>query len=136
MNPFLKQTASFLYRQYGGAMNTISVVFPGRRSGVFFNAYLNDLVEKPLLGPEVLTINELISQVSGLQISDQINLILSLHKIYVRETGHQEELDDFFFWGEVLLNDFNDIDKYLLDAGDLFQNISDLKEIESRFDYL
>ena len=136
MNPFLKQTASFLYRQYGGAMNTISVVFPGRRSGVFFNAYLNDLVEKPLLGPEVLTINELISQVSGLQISDQINLILSLHRIYVRETGHQEGLDDFFFWGEVLLNDFNDIDKYLLDAGDLFQNISDLKEIESRFDYL
>ncbi len=136
MNPFLKQTATFLYRQYGENMNTISVVFPGRRSGVFFNAYLNDLVEKPLLGPEVLTINELISQLSELQISDQINLILSLHKIYVQETGHQEELDDFFFWGEILLNDFNDIDKYLLDAGDLFQNISDLKEIERRFDYL
>lgn len=136
MIPFLKQTANFLYRQYGENMNTISVVFPGRRSGAFFNAYLNDLVEKPLLGPEVLTINELISQLSGLQISDQINLILSLHKIYTRETGHQEELDDFFFWGEIMLNDFSDIDKYLLDARDLFQNISDLKEIEKQFDYL
>lgn len=136
MNPFLKQVATFLYQKYGENINHISVVFPGRRSGVFFNAYLNDLVGTPLLGPEVLTINELISQLSDLQISDQISLILGLHKIYISETGHSEELDDFFFWGEILLNDFNDVDKYLLDANDLFQNISDLKEIEKQFDYL
>jgi len=55
---------------------------------------------------------------------------------YIKFTKHDEELDDFFFWGEILLNDFNDIDKYLLNADDLFQNISDLKDIESRFDYL
>lgn len=136
MNPFLKQVATFLYQQYGENINRIAVVFPGRRSGVFFNAYLNDLVGKPVLGPEVLTIHELITQLSGLQISDQISLILSLHKIYSLETGHFEELDDFFFWGEILLNDFNDVDKYLLDADDLFKNISDLKEIERQFDYL
>ncbi len=136
MNPFLKQVASFIYRQYGNEMNHIALVFPGRRSGVFFNAYLNELVSKPVLGPEVMTVNELISRLSGLQISDQISLILTLQQIYTRETGHLEELDDFFFWGEILLNDFNDIDKYLLNAEDLFQNISDLKEIEQRFDYL
>ncbi|MEL7587779.1 MAG: PD-(D/E)XK nuclease family protein [Prolixibacteraceae bacterium] len=136
MNPFLKQVAGFLYQQHGKNIDQISVVFPGRRSGVFFNAYLNGLVKQPVLGPEVLTIDELVSQVSGLQISDQINLILRLHQIYIRETGHPEQLDDFFFWGEILLNDFNDIDKYLLDAGDLFRNISDLKEIDIRFDYL
>ena len=136
MNPFLKQVATFLYHQYGENIHRVTVVFPGRRSGVFFNAYLNELVSKPILGPEVLTINELISQLSGLQISDQISLILRLHKIYTAETGHTEELDDFFFWGEILLNDFNDVDKYMLDANDLFKNISDLKEIERRFDYL
>ncbi|MGV8092621.1 MAG: PD-(D/E)XK nuclease family protein [Mangrovibacterium sp.] len=136
MNPFLKQVATFIYQQYGENIDRVAVVFPGRRSGVFFNAYLNDLVGKPILGPEVLTINELISQLSGLQISDQTSLILDLHKIYTLETGHLEELDDFFFWGEILLNDFNDVDKYLLDADDLFQNISDLKEIEKKFDYL
>ncbi|MGV8137697.1 MAG: PD-(D/E)XK nuclease family protein [Mangrovibacterium sp.] len=136
MKPFLKQVATFLYHQYGDHMNRVAVVFPGRRSGVFFNAYLNELVSKPILGPDVLTINELISRLSGLQISDQISLILRLHKIYTAETGHTEELDDFFFWGEILLNDFNDIDKYLLDANDLFKNISDLKEIEKQFDYL
>ncbi len=136
MNPFLKQVARYLYQQYGEEINHLSVVFPSRRSGVFFNAYLNELVERPVLGPDVITINELVSQLSGLQISDQISLILRLHKIYRSETGHLEELDDFFFWGEILLNDFNDVDKYLLDADDLFRNVADLKEIESRFDYL
>ncbi|WP_423128181.1 PD-(D/E)XK nuclease family protein [Gaoshiqia sp. Z1-71] len=136
MNPFLQQVAGFLYRKHGESLNRLSVVFPSRRSGVFFNAYLNDLVERPALGPGVITINELVSQLSGLQISDQINLILRLHRIYREETGHLEELDDFYFWGEILLNDFNDVDKYLLDADDLFRNIADLKEIESRFEYL
>ncbi|MCW0482907.1 PD-(D/E)XK nuclease family protein [Gaoshiqia sediminis] len=136
MDPFLKQVARFLDQQFGAGISRLSVVFPSRRSGVFFNAYLNDLATGPILGPEVITINDLVAQLSGMQISDQISLILRLHRIYREETGHLEELDDFFFWGEILLNDFNDVDKYLLDADDLFQNISDLKEIESRFDYL
>ncbi len=136
MEPFLKQIAAFLYHRHGDDINRVSVIFPGRRSGVFFNAYLNELVEKPVLGPEVITINELISQMSGMQISDQISLILLLHKIYMQETGHLEELDEFYFWGEILLNDFNDLDKYLIDAHDLFRNISDLKEIDRLFDYL
>jgi len=136
MNPFLKQVAVFLYQRYGDDINRISVVFPGRRSGLFFNAYLNELVRKPVLGPGVITIDELISQLSGMQISDQISLILCLHRIYMQETAHMEELDAFYFWGEILLNDFNDVDKYLLDAHDLFRNISDLNEIENQFDYL
>lgn len=136
MNPFLKQVARYLFNQHGSNINRITVVFPNRRSGVFFNAYLKELADRPVLGPEVITINELVSQVTEMQISDQISLILHLHKIYCKETGHPEDLDDFFFWGEILLNDFNDIDKYLLDANDLFKNISDLKEIENQFDYL
>ncbi|PTN09778.1 PD-(D/E)XK nuclease family protein [Mangrovibacterium marinum] len=136
MEPFLKQVARFLYETHGEQINRISVVFPSRRSSVFFNAYLNELVRKTVLGPEVITINDLVSKFSGLQISDHISQILLLHQIYKQETGHEEELDDFFFWGEILLNDFNDIDKYLLNPDDLFQNISDLKEIESRFEYM
>ncbi len=136
MNPFLKQVAQFLFLRHGNRIDQLTVVFPGRRSGVFFNAYLNELVKTPVLGPEVITINEFISQLSGLQISDQISLILKLHRTYCRVTGHNEALDDFFFWGEILLNDFNDVDKYLLNADDLFRNISDLREIERQFDYL
>lgn len=136
MTPFLTQVARYLYATYGSDINRISLVFPSRRASVFFNAYLNELVESPIIGPEAITIDELVSRMSGMQISDQISLILHLHRIYVAETGHEESLDDFFFWGEILLNDFNDIDKYRLDSSDLFQNIEDIKEVESRFDYL
>ena len=136
MKPFLQQVAQYLFSKHGANLHLISLVFPSRRAGVFFNAYLNELIDTPIIGPETITIDELVSRMSGLQISDQISLILHLHQIYTRETGHEESLDDFFFWGEILLNDFNDIDKYQLNANDLFQNISDIKEIETRFDYL
>ena len=136
MRPFLDQVARYLYSTYGSDLHRVSLVFPSRRASVFFTAYLNELVQSPIIGPETITIDELVSRMTGMQISDQINLILLLHQVYSSETEHQESLDDFFFWGEILLNDFNDIDKYRLDAKDLFQNIADIKEVESRFDYL
>ncbi|WP_339734453.1 PD-(D/E)XK nuclease family protein [uncultured Sunxiuqinia sp.] len=136
MTPFLTQVARYLYSTFGSDLHRISLVFPSRRSSVFFHAYLNELVTSPIIGPDAITIDELVSRMSGMQISDQIGLILHLHRVYVAETGHDESLDDFFFWGEILLNDFNDIDKYQLEATDLFRNIKDIKEVETRFDYL
>ena len=136
MNPFLKQVANYLYTNYRSELSEYCLVFPGRRAGVFFTAYLNELIEKPILAPEIITINELISSLTGLQQDDQVSLVLKLQEVYSKVTGHQEPLDEFFFWGEILLADFDDIDKYLLNADDLFRNISDLKELENQFDYL
>jgi len=136
MEPFLKQVANYLYLSHQNELSELCLVFPGRRAGVFFTAYLNELIEKPILSPEVTTINELISSASALQLADPVSLVIKLHEVYGKETGHQEPLDEFFFWGEILLSDFDDIDKYLLNADDLFRNISDIKELESQFDYL
>ena len=110
--------------------------FSGRRAGVFFSAYLNERIDKPILSPEVTTINELVARLSDLQQADPVSLVLKLQEVYSQVTGHQEPLDEFFFWGEILLADFDDIDKYLLNADDLFRNIADLKELENQFDYL
>lgn len=136
MNPFLKQVAHYLYTNHRSELSEYCLVFPGRRAGVFFTAYLNEMIEKPMLSPELITINELISSLTKLQQADQVSLVLKLHEVYAKETGHQEPLDEFFFWGEILLADFDDVDKYLLNADDLFTNISDLKELENQFDYL
>ncbi|MDP2338163.1 MAG: PD-(D/E)XK nuclease family protein [Bacteroidota bacterium] len=136
MNPFLKQVANYLYTNHRSELSEYCLVFPGRRAGVFFTAYLNELIDKPILSPEIITINELISSLTGLQQADQVSLVLKLQEVYSMVTGHQEPLDEFFFWGEILLSDFDDIDKYLLNADDLFTNISDLKELENQFDYL
>ena len=136
MNPFLKQVANYLYSNNRAELSEYCLVFPGRRAGVFFTAYLNELVEKPMLSPEIITISELISSLTGLQQADQVSLVLKLQEVYSKETGHQEPLDEFFFWGEILLADFDDVDKYQLNADDLFRNISDLKDLENQFDYL
>ena len=136
MDPFLKQVANYLYQNHRSELSEFCLVFPGRRAGLFFTAYLNEMVESSMLAPEIITINELISSVSGLQQADQIALVLKLQEAYSRVTGHQEPLDEFFFWGEILLSDFDDVDKYLLNADDLFQNIADLKDLENQFEYL
>jgi CRISPR/Cas system-associated exonuclease Cas4 (RecB family) len=136
MSPFLKQVASYLYTNHRSELSDFCLVFPGRRAGVFFTAYLNEMVETSMLSPEIITISELISSVSGLQQADQVALVLKLQEVYSKVTGHEEPLDEFFFWGEILLSDFDDIDKYLLNADDLFRNISDLKDLENQFEYL
>lgn len=136
MYPFLKQVAGYLYQHHSDEISEYCLVFPGRRAGVFFSAYLNELIDRPIIAPETCTINELIFSLSGLQQADQLILILKLQEVYSKLTGHQESLDEFYFWGEILLADFDDVDKYLLNADDLFQNISDLKQLEDQFDYL
>ena len=136
MSPFLKQVANYLYINHSEELSEYCLVFPGRRAGVFFTAYLNELIEKPILSPEIITINEFIASLTTLQQADPVSLVLKLQEVYSKVTGHQEPLDEFFFWGEILLADFDDVDKYLLNADDLFRNISDLKELETQFDYL
>jgi len=136
MSPFLKQVANYLYTNNRSELSEYCLVFPGRRAGIFFTAYLNELIETPILSPEILTINELISSLTDLQQADPVSLVLKLQEIYSKETGHYEPLDEFFFWGEILLADFDDVDKYMLNADDLFRNIADLKELENQFEYL
>lgn len=136
MSPFLKQVANYLYTSHRSELSEYCLVFPGRRAGVFFTAYLNELVQQPILSPEIITIHEFISSLTDYQQADPVSLVLKLQEVYSRETGHHEPLDEFFFWGEILLADFDDVDKYLLNADDLFRNIADLKALENQFDYL
>jgi len=136
MNPFLKQVANYLYNHHRSELSDFSLVFPSRRAGIFFTAYLNELVDTPMLSPEVITIHEFMSSVSDLQQADLVTLVLKLQEVYSKVTGHHEPFDEFFFWGEILISDFDDVDKYLLDANDLFRNIADLKDLENQFDYL
>jgi len=99
MNPFLKQVAHYLYSNHRAELSEFCLVFPGRRAGVFFTAYLNEWIDQPMLSPEIITINELITSLSGLQQADQVSLVLKLQEVYSKETGHQEPLDEFFFLG-------------------------------------
>jgi hypothetical protein len=136
MNSFLQQITKELYTKYSKELSDCILVFPNRRAGLFFSKYLNELVEQPLWAPRVFTISEFFRSLSNLQIEDNLGLLFRLYKIYVKRMKVIESFDEFYHWGEMLLGDFDDLDKYRVNAEHLFQNLADEKEIENLFDYL
>jgi CRISPR/Cas system-associated exonuclease Cas4 (RecB family) len=136
MDKFLKEVSAYIYQKYQEDIGSLVMVFPNRRAGLFFQKYLSEEVKSPVFSPNTITITELISQMAALQVVDMGRLIVELHRVFKKITGSNETLDDFYYWGEMMLSDFNDIDKYLVDAKQLFSNIESLKEIDNGFDFL
>ncbi len=136
MTPFLKQIAKLFYDKYGADVRRLAFVFPNRRSGIFFRKYLSEVATKPIFSPSILTINDLFHKLNPKQQADHIKLLFLLYEIYIRQSGSEETFDDFVYWGEMLLNDFDDIDKYLVDAKQLFTNVTDLNNIDKEFSFL
>ncbi|MBN2863147.1 MAG: PD-(D/E)XK nuclease family protein, partial [Bacteroidales bacterium] len=133
MKYFLQRIAESLYSQYGKGLNTHCLVFPNRRAGLFFRKYLADVIDKPVWSPSVMTINDLFHSLSSLQLAENEMLLFELYKVYRKVRQSRESFDDFYFWGDMLLNDFDDIDKYLVDASKLFRNVKDIKRIDELF---
>ncbi|RGK36812.1 PD-(D/E)XK nuclease family protein [Parabacteroides sp. 20_3] len=136
MKPFLYQVASLFYEKWEAEVSRLAFVFPNRRTGLFFQKYLSEVADTPLFSPTILTINDLFIQLSGKQSADRISMLFILYDIYIRQSGSTETFDEFLYWGEMLLNDFDDIDKYMANARMLFSNVKDLREIENDFDFL
>lgn len=132
MKKFLAETAETLYRTYGTDISDLHIIFPGKRARLFFNeALLGITGGKPMWQPRYLSMDDLVRSLSPLAAGDHLRLVAELYKVY--NEYHPEPFDRFFRWGEMLLSDFDTIDKYLIDAGALYANVSDLRDIEARF---
>ena len=133
MKSFLERIANQLYAEHGNDLRDHCLVFPNRRAGLYFLKYLASEISKPVWAPSIMTINELFRSLSKLQSADTEVLLFELYKVYRRIKKNPESFDDFFFWGDMLLNDFDDIDKYLVNAPLLFCDVNDLKKIDEEF---
>ena len=136
MTPFLQQVANLFYTTYGDDVQRMAFIFPNRRAGLFFRKYLSHVADHPLFSPAILTINGLFEQLCALQPADHLQMLFLLYHIYIKRSGGREAFDDFVHWGEMLLADFDDVDKYLVDARQLFTNASHLHEFEKDLSYL
>ncbi len=134
MKGFLAEIAQRLYGRYGSDVSSLSIIFPSRRARLFFVDALSAVADRALWQPEWLSIDELMSEISGLKVGDRTRLIAELYKVYSRY--HDEPFDRFYFWGEMLLADFDMVDKYRIPADKLFANIADIKELEADLSYL
>lgn len=133
---FLQLVAEDLYKKAGNDLSRVAIVFPNKRAGLFFKEHLAAQSECPVWSPAYFSISELFHQLSPMQTGDPIRLVCELYKVFQEETHGEETLDDFYFWGELLINDFDDVDKNLVDAKRLFSNLEDLKKIMDNYDFL
>lgn len=136
METFLQLVAHDLYTKIGSDFSHTAIVFPNKRAGLFFNEHLAAESNRPLWSPAYLSISDLFRQLSPLQAGDPIRLVCELYKTFIAITGSQETLDDFYFWGELLISDFDDIDKNLVDAHRLFSNLQELKALSEDTSFL
>jgi len=133
MNSFLYRIAQVYYSEFKEAISDLTFVFPNRRAGLFFQRYISEIAAKPIFSPEIVTINECFAAASHWQTADRLSNLFRLYRIYKEQSGSDETFDSFVFWGEMLLSDFEDVDKYRVDVRQLFTNITELKQIDQLF---
>lgn len=132
MEQFLKIVADNLYSRFNSSekgLSGVTVVFPNRRARLFFDQYLSQCSDAPIWSPWYTTIEELFQSRSSLRVADRIELVSILHGVYCHQMNSNETLDSFWPWGELLLADFDDIDRNLAPADKLFQALRDHNEL-------
>lgn len=140
MKTFLDEVAADIYKKHRLKLDEVTVVFPNRRAILYFRKYLSDMLDKPAFSPKLYTIEDFIASHVTLKVPDKLELVHRLHEVYHQITSPQgqsaESFDQFFFWGDMLLRDFEEVDKYMVDAPFLFKDLSNQKELDATFDFL
>ena len=130
MKSFLEHVAEDLLSRYGTNLSRVAVVFPNKRASLFLNEHLARLAQKPLWSPAYITISDLFRSHSKLQVADPILLVCELHRVFTACTGIDETLDHFYGWGQLLLSDFDDLDKNMAPADKVLANLRDIHELD------
>lgn len=132
MESFLSRLAAELYSKFGTDFNGVTVVFPTRRAGLFFRAELSKLLDKPVWAPRVLAIQDLMLELASKSLPDPVTQLFELFDVY-RTYFPDESFDEYYSWGEVMLKDFDELDKSLCDPSKVFSIVADYKEIDASF---
>ncbi len=130
MIPFLKQTAQYLTSQFGDDLADLCIVLPNRRGGLFLRKYLAEEIGKVTWAPNIFSIEDFIAEISGLQEVDNLTLIFELYEVHREiEEKKAQTFEEFLRWAPQLLSDFNEVDRYLADAGELFATLTEARAI-------
>ncbi len=139
---FLESVASYyLEHESSDDWSRIKFVFPSHRAGVFFRNSLRDrLGDRVIFGVNALTINDLFEQKAKLIVADRLTLIFELYAVYKDVFGSVEgvntDFEFFFSWAQVFISDFSDVDKYMIDARQIFSNTFNYEELGDDYSHL
>jgi ATP-dependent helicase/nuclease subunit B len=130
MTRFLEKTADYLYKSYGDKISELCIVLPNRRAGLFLHKYLGKSIGKTIWSPAIFSIEDFLTNLSGLRICDSVQVLFELYEIHkVLEGPNAQPFDEFTSWAQQLLGDFNEIDSYLVNAKDLFTFLNEAKAL-------
>ena len=131
MNPFLKNIAERLVKKFPENMDHIAIVLPSKRSVIFLKNYLSELIQKPIFLPKFFSIEQFVEYISGYNVLDNISLQFYLYETYLKDkNSDKDSFDKFLGWSNILLNDFNDIDRNLVDSESILSNLKDVKNLD------
>lgn len=130
-NPFLKEVVIDVLQQYPGRLSDIVFIVPGKRASLFLKKYVAELAPKPLLAPEFLSIDMFVERIAQMQKLSGLPLLFELYDTYISVCQTKpDSFESFIGWGQTLLQDFNEIDQYLIPPEKIFPYINAIKEAE------
>ena len=133
----LQHIAQTFVKEVGNNLHNYTFVFPNRRAGIFFRKYLAQALPNPIFSPKILSINECFASLTELVVTDQLTLLLRLYQIYNQHRQNAESLEQFLYWGKMMLADFSEIDNHLIkDVKSLFALVKDMRDIDTHFNTL
>lgn len=133
---FLEEIVEVVLSRHADASDEVTIVFPNRRAGLFFQKYLSARITKPIWSPKIVGIEDFIKNLSNLKPADKLELIFELYQVFIKLNKSSENFDKFFYWGNIMLQDFDELDKFLADPELLFKNLIHVKNLENNIDYL
>ncbi len=135
MKNFLRNVTEDILSKFGDDLSDVAVVFPNRRAKLYMNRYITEIADKPLFSPCYMSISELFSSKTSRVAADRIEAVSTLYKVYKRVIPSDETIDHFWGWGEVMLDDFDDMDKHLANVPIVLSNVGGLHAFDSA-DYI
>jgi ATP-dependent helicase/nuclease subunit B len=130
LNTFLAKTAQHLIDTYPNNLSDVCIVLPNKRAGLFLKQHLSKLIDKPIWLPEIIGTEELIEKLSDVEVIDNVTQLFELYNVYRGSTSKPETFDEFSKWGQILLHDFNEIDRYLVPTSGFFKHINEARALE------
>ncbi len=132
MIPFLLHIAEHVFKHYENSTEKLCIMLPNKRGALYLKKHLASVFNKTIWLPTIISTEDLIEQLSELKALDNIDLICELYVAYTKVLGDKAEtFDAFAKWGNLMLQDFNEADRYLVDTDSIYQNLKEIKEIEN-----
>lgn len=129
---FLDKIASVLLQNHAATLPKTIVVLPNKRAKIFLLEALKKQVSTNILAPQIISIEDFIQDIAGIRTIDPIELLFEFYEVYLSQTdaSKQQSFELFANWAKTLLQDFNEIDRYLLDPAYVLSYLKDIEDIK------